>query len=499
MTVALLVRRFLADHARNPVNVLVLALVPVVFVMLAAEQLSRVGDVLGGDSGRVPVEAITAGWAAGFVGAIGMYFQVSTARQSDRRLVIAGLRRRTLTGARMLTGAALGTLAAATAVAALATRGAIDDPARVVAGTALFTVIYLSLGALAGAFIRNPVNATMVLLFVWIVDVFFGPAMNGTDHPALRALPTHFVTLWTAGLEPGHAGPGPLLGALAWAGAAFVLAYLAVLQTTSLAREPRAARAGPRSQVIAGIRMAWRSWRRTPVLWVLLVAVPTVFIWLADVLTPHGSIPVRLREEARDVVILFDPAHIHAGTMAPIAIGSLAALAGVFIALDAQSADQRLVIAGVRPRVVLAVRLSTVAAACALATAASLGLTAVLFGAHQWPVYALGNGLIAVTYGLVGMIVGPAVGRVSGSLIAFLVPFLDLAIGQSPMLREGPSGWAQYLPGYGATRVLLDGALTETFDEGLSLLIAAAWVLALVAAASVQIRYERASGMLPVR
>lgn len=58
-----------------------------------------------------------------------------------------------------------------------------------------------------------------------------------------------------------------------------------------------------------------------------------------------------------------------------------------------------------------------------------------------------------------------------------------------------PPGWAQSLPGYGATRVLLDGALTETFDESRSLLMAAGWVLALAAAAAVQIRYGRAIGI----
>lgn len=74
--------------------------------------------------------------------------------------------------------------------------------------------------------------------------------------------------------------------------------------------------------------MSWRTWRRTPVFWVLLVVVPTVFIWLADAVTPSGSTTVRLRENGTDVVTVLDPAAMHAGTMAPIAIGSLAALAG---------------------------------------------------------------------------------------------------------------------------------------------------------------------------
>src|SRR6266511_2562681 len=75
-TTILFVRRFLADYARNPVNLLVL------------------------------VQAVTAGWAAGFVAAIAMYFQVAAARDTDRRLVIAGLPTTRLVGARLASGLA---------------------------------------------------------------------------------------------------------------------------------------------------------------------------------------------------------------------------------------------------------------------------------------------------------------------------------------------------------------------------------------------------------
>jgi hypothetical protein len=68
---------------------------------------------------------------------------------------------------------------------------------------------------------------------------------------------------------------------------------------------------------------------------------------------------------------------------------------------------------------------------------------------------------------------------VSGVLIAFLVPFLDLGIAQSPMLRAEPPDWARLLPGYGADRVLLDGGLTTTFDQTGPLLLGVGWLLVL--------------------
>jgi hypothetical protein len=56
------------------------------------------------------------------------------------------------------------------------------------------------------------------------------------------------------------------------------------------------------------------------------------------------------------------------------------------------------------------------------------------------------------------------------------------------MLRPAPPGWAHALPRYGATRVLIDAALTPTFDETGPLLIALAWLTGLTLAAAILFR-----------
>jgi len=81
----------------------------------------------------------------------------------------------------------------------------------------MFAVIYLAVGAVVGSLIRNPVNGTVIVLFVWILDVFFGPAMGAVDGLATRRLPTRFVTLWMVDLPSWHGGrPGDLGWALIW-------------------------------------------------------------------------------------------------------------------------------------------------------------------------------------------------------------------------------------------------------------------------------------------
>ena len=114
--VALLIHRFLVDYARNPVNMLVLVLVPVVFVIVAAGSMADAAKLLGGAGGPA-VETATAGWAAGFLAGIARFFQIGGARAADRRMVSAGRAPMRLVAARLGTGGVLGVLVAAALLA----------------------------------------------------------------------------------------------------------------------------------------------------------------------------------------------------------------------------------------------------------------------------------------------------------------------------------------------------------------------------------------------
>ena len=488
MTTVLFVRRFLADYARNPVNLLLIIVVPVVFVVVAAGPMgsfAKLGLFGSGGSGAA-IQTATAGWAAGFLAAIAMYFQVSGARGTDRRLVISGLAAARLVTARLAAGLALAALASAAALAALAARtGGIADPGRVIAGTLMFAVIYLAIGALAGALVPSPLNGTLLILFVWIIDVFLGPAFGTAGQAATRALPTHYVTLWMTGPQSGHAGLSGSLGwALAWTIGAAVAAWAVVTATSRVARTRHRRRAGTASdQLIAATRAGLLDWGRNRALWALLAAIPAVFILMTKVTTPARLVGIALSERGRQVTTMVNLAAIHPAVMAPIAIASLAAIAGMFIMLDSRAGDQRLVLAGQRPGSLLAARLALIALAAMVATTISLAITAAVADVRQWGVYIAANLLVAATYALIGVLIGPLLGRVAGVFIAFLIPFVDLGISQSPMLRATPAAWAHFLPGYGAGQIVMNGILAPSFDQTRSLLIALAWLTALATAA----------------
>lgn len=490
MTTLLLLRRFLADYTRNRVNLLFLALVPIVFVVVAAGALADAARLLGAAEDGAGVPTATAGWAAGFLAGTAMYFQLAATRETDRRMVLSGMSRIRLVAARLLVGATLALVAAAASLVALLARTGIEDPARVVSGTVMFAVIYVAIGATVGAVVPNPTNGTVTLMFVWIIDVFLGSTLTSSDFWVTRLLPTHFVSLWTVGTVPSHSWPDALGASVAWVALALLVAFGVVVRVghTGSAQDRRRDRRPAVVRLRTGLRMAWREWRRTPTLWVLTALVPLVFVVLADLSTPSGHTPVELLRRGEPVVDMVDPAHMHAALMAPIAVAALAAIGGIFVSLDARAADRRLVLAGTGTGTILATRLAIVLLMAGFATAVSLGTVALVFGAHQWVLYAGGVVLVAVTYGLIGILVGPLVGRVSGTFLAFLVPFLDLGMGQSPMVRSEPPDWAAFLPGYGGFRAALDGALTPDFDATASLLLAGAWVAVLLLLAVITFR-----------
>lgn len=491
--------RFLADYVRNPVNLLVLIVVPVVFVIVAAGALADAARVLGGTQGSA-VETATAGWAAGFLAGIAMYFQINAARAADRRLVSAGLAPGRLVAARLGTGLVLAVLASTVALAALALRTGIDAPARVAVGTVMFAVTYLAIGALVGAVVRNPVNGTVLILFVWILDVFFGPAIGSAQRVATRGFPTHFLTLWMIDVPSRHGGRvGDFGWALVWTAGALLLGAVAVAVTVGgFGRyRDRAGLGGRADRFSMGLTMGLRDWRRNPVLWVLLVVVPVVFIALSKAMTAPEFGTFSLIERGRAVTEVFWLPDVHAGTMTPIAIASLSALAGLFVMLDARSGDRRLSLAGFGSSMLLSVRLTVLAVAAVVVTASSLAVTAVVFDARQPVLYAAVNLLLALTYGLVGACLGPLFGRVGGVFMAFLVPFVDLGIEQSPMLRPQPPRWAQSLPGYGTTRMILDTGLSDGFDTAGPLLAALGWLFGLTAVAAVLFRRAPGTGPRP--
>lgn len=510
----LVARRGVLDYARRPLNLVLLVVVPVVIVFVWGASLADFSKLLGGDGDGRQIEAATAGWAAAALAGLAGFFQTTGSRGADKRLAAAGGGARRVIAGRLAASFALALLAATGALVALAVRTGINAPVRVVLATVAIAVIYLAMGALVGTLVRTEMNGALVVTLIWVFDVILGPAMGPGTSPALRVLPLHFPTLVLTGQASGHAGPAGDVGwSVLWAAGLTAVAVARLINITRPAGSPTAESKRTRQAdeistsadvvlapsptrtirpqfaiTIGGgrplravLRAGIREHRRNRVLWVLLVAVPALFIGLSVATTVDTPGPVTLREGATRFTAMLSERRMHAATMVPVTAAFLAGIAGLFVVTGSAGADRRLVQAGMRCRQVFAGRLGVIAAATVLTTTAAVAVSGALYAPEQWAAFAAANLLIALTYAMVGVLVGPVTGRLGGLYLVLLLAFIDVGLGQTVMLPGGPPDWGAYLPARGASRLLIDGAFTRQLDELGAVALALGWLAALSA------------------
>ena len=537
-------RRAVLDYARKPLNLVMLVLVPVVLVFVWGPTLADFSKLSGGAGNPRRLEAATSGWAAAALAGLAGFFQVTGARSADRRLAAAAHRTAPVVAGRLGASLALALMAAAGGLVALAARVGISDPVRAVSATLVVAVIYLSFGVLVGTVVKSEMNGSLLISLVWVFDVFLGPALTSGSAPMTRLFPLHFPTLVLTAQASGHAGPvGDVGWSVLWAVGLSILAVARLVATTRPAPAPAAGVPGaaastvlpsagrvtssdsaPRKpaavqpaasralapvrgrapvemrfapvsvQVAAVCRAGMREYRRNRVLWVLLLAVPALFIGMAIIVTVDEQAPIALVEGGRRVTVFLSQRRMHAATMVPVASAFLAGLTGLFIVTGSAAGDRRLVLAGFRPREVLAGRLAVIGAATGLATTVGVAVSGAAYAPRQWVVFAGANLLIALTYAMVGVLVGPLTGRLGGLYLILLLAFIDVGLGQNVMVPAGPPAWGAFLPARGASRVMIDGAFTGRFDEVRYLVLGLGWLVAFtVATVSVYQRRTRSA------
>ena len=237
------------------------------------------------------------------------------------------------------------------------------------------------------------------------------------------------------------------------------------------------------SRLTTAVALGVREQARRPLVPILLVVVPLVFITRSIAMTEASPRVVGLPGGAEALSTMKD---VHGAVMAAIAIAFLAGLCGVFIMNSARAADRRLVIAGFTPLQALVPRLVVLGLAAAFVVAAASLVTALSFQPRWWVPFVVGNLAVGVTYAAIGALAGALLGPLAATYALLLGPMLDLGIAQNPMFGDGtPDAWATALPGWAAGRVIADASFASDFDAWTELLIAAGWSAASVCAVAV--------------
>jgi hypothetical protein len=220
---------FLREQLRAPLTLVLMVALPFLFVVLAADVLGEFADVLGGSLLAASATSLGAGWAAAFIAGTLGYFQVASSREADRRLARAGLGPLRVATARI--GAALGLalLASAGAYLALALKIDIAHPWHAGAALVGYALIYLGVGALIGSLVAGPLEGSLAVAFIFLLDVFSGPGMTEGDGSPLTISRSAADVLLAAAVGDGSPAGGWIelgawaVGSLAVATTSFVL------------------------------------------------------------------------------------------------------------------------------------------------------------------------------------------------------------------------------------------------------------------------------------
>lgn len=237
---------------------------------------------------------------------------------------------------------------------------------------------------------------------------------------------------------------------------------------------------------LTALRMNVREQLRRPLVNLLLVAVPALFItWNLALAKPVPQI-LTLPGGDRVAVTAIDTTAVQGIAMT---VGLLAGLCGLFTMQSALEADRRLVIAGFRPAEVIVPRLAVLAAATALVLAVALAVTAFEFVPDSWLRFAGGALLAGLIYALIGALAAPLLGRLGAVYFMFFLPLLDLGVVQNPEFwQREPDSWTRLLPAHGPVRLMVDGAFSPSFDATGDLILGLAWLLALAVVAILLLR-----------
>ena len=169
---------FLREQLRAPLNLALLVLIPVFFVLIFASVLGEFADALGGNLAEEAATSISAGWAAAFLcGALG-FFSVNSSREADRRLASVGLGPVRVAAGRIAAAISISLIVSAAAYLTLLLRSGVEHPPHAAVAIFCFALIYIGIGSLIGALVRGQLEGSLLVVLVFSLDVFSGPAMS---------------------------------------------------------------------------------------------------------------------------------------------------------------------------------------------------------------------------------------------------------------------------------------------------------------------------------
>ncbi len=134
------------------------------------------------------------------------FFQVTSSREADRRLALAGFGAWRVALSRIAASVALGLIVSVVAYLTLLLRSGVEHPPHAAAAIFFFALIYIGIGTLIGTLVRDPLSGSLLVVLVFAVDAFTTPEMTSNGKPGSDAEPRRRKFADRCRRRPGLAG-----------------------------------------------------------------------------------------------------------------------------------------------------------------------------------------------------------------------------------------------------------------------------------------------------
>jgi len=206
---------FLREQLRAPLTLVLLVVLPILFVVTASSALGDFSRALGGDARGEAATALAAGWASAFLAGAFGFFQTMSSHEADQRLALAGLGPAATAIARLSSALAMVATVTAAAFVALRLQQSVPHVAHTFLAIFAYACIYLAIGTAVGSIVRDPLAGSLMVVFIFLLDVFSGPGMSsGTSGLATVLSPSQKAgELLLAAGGRTSSSPGDWIGA----------------------------------------------------------------------------------------------------------------------------------------------------------------------------------------------------------------------------------------------------------------------------------------------
>jgi ABC-2 type transport system permease protein len=208
------------------------------------------------------------------------------------------------------------------------------------------------------------------------------------------------------------------------------------------------------SDITAATVASIREYVRTPVLLAILLVAPAYLVGLFGYLAPDTPIQITVPGSGLVAVPLADQLVVLGVVLSSALVGGLV---GLFVVQSAADADGRLTIAGFEPASLFLARVLLLCLAGTATVTVSMVVAVLLFSPENVVAMAAAAWFTAVTYGMVGVVVGSLVDKLPGVWVLIFTPLLDIVLFQNPLATETKT-LATVLPAYSPMRLATDAA-----------------------------------------